>query len=171
MIWLVVALLAVAVAGGAMAVALATRAKRDQAEQLQVVPGIESGAPVAWAGAHTTEAKLHRRLGAAVRSMRAQPSLAGAVFVEQRSALEQEALRIDTRLIALAALTSPQRDEGIEQVSSLVARFESAVAGLVAASLDDPGSLEAAISESEIRLRALEEARAEVERLDRPEAG
>ena len=171
MIWLVLVVLAVAVAGGAMAVALATRAKRDQAEQLQVVPGVDSGAPVAWAGAHTAEAKLHRRLGAAVRSMRAQPSLGGADFVAQRSALEQEAVRIDRRLIAVAALTAPRREEGIEQAASLVERFEAAVADLVTASLDDPALLEAAISESEVRLRALEEARAEVERLDRPQAG
>lgn len=171
MIWLVLVALAVAVAGGAMVGALVTRAKRDQAEQLQVVPGVDSGAPVAWAGAHTAEAKLHRRLGAAVRSMRAHPSLGGADFVAQRSALEQEAVRIDTRLIAVAALADPRRGEGIEQVASLVERFEFAVAELVTASLDDPALLEAAISESELRLRALEEARAEVERLDRPQAG
>jgi hypothetical protein len=168
---LVVVLLALAVAGGAMAVALATRARRDQTDQLQVVPGVDSGAPVAWAGAHTPEAKLHRRLVAAVRSMRAQPSLGGAVFVAQRAALEQEALRIDARLIAFDALVGERRQEGIEQVASLVERFESAVADLVTASLDDPSMLEAAISESEIRLRALEEARAEVERLDRPQTG
>ena len=171
MIWLFIAVLAVAVAGGAMAVALASRAKRDQTEQLQVVPGRDSGAPVAWAGAHSTEAKLHRRLGAAVRSMRAQPSLGGMAFVAQRTALEHEAMRIDARLIAVAALTGPHRDDGIEQVASLVERFESAVGDLVTASLDDPALLEAAISESEVRLRALEEARAEVERLDRPQAG
>lgn len=103
--------------------------------------------------------------------MRAQPSLGGADFVAQRSALEQEATRIDRRLIAVAALTAPRREEAIEQVASLVERFEAAVADLVTASLDDPALLEAAISESELRLRALEEARAEVERLDRPQAG
>jgi len=36
----------------------------------------------------------------------------------------------------------------------------------VTASLDDHSSLEAVISESEIRLRALEAARAEIEQLD-----
>ena len=66
---------------------------------------------------------------------------------------------------------APRRDEGIDQVASLVARFEEAVADLVTASLDDPALLEAAISESELRLRALEAARAEVERFDRPETG
>ena len=171
MIWLVLVALAVAVAGGAMVGALVTRARREQAEQLQVVPGVDSGAPVAWAGAHTAEAKLHRRLGAAVRSMRAQPSLGGADFAAQRGALEQEAVRIDRRLVAVSALTAPRRDDGIEQVASLVACFEAAVADLVTASLDDPALLEAAISESELRLRALEAARAEVERFDRPETG
>lgn len=171
MTWIVVALLAAAIAGGAMAVALAARAKRDQAAQLQIVPGVSNGAPVAWAGAHTVEAKLHRRLVAAVRSMREQPALAAAGLVSQRGALEQEALRIDARLIAVAALSAPHRDAGIGQVAGLVDRFETAVADLVTASLDDPALLDAAITESEIRLRALEEARAEVERLDRPQNG
>lgn len=164
MIWfLLVVVLAGLVVGGA-AGALAVRARTERDERLEVVPGVRSGAPVAWAGAHTPEAKLHRRLGDAVRSMRASPG--AAELAEQRDALEQEALRIDARLVAVAALAEPHRSRSIEEVAGLVERYESAVAGLVTASLGERGTLDAVIAESEIRLRALEAARAEVERLD-----
>lgn len=171
MIWLVVALVAVLAGGAAGAAALAGRARRDRTERLQVVPGEPTRAPVAWAGAHTPEAKLHRRLGDAVRSMRAEPSMATAMFLEQRGALEREASRIDARLIAVAALTGAARTDGVAQVGELVERFEAAVADLVLASLDDAASLDAVISESELRLRAMEAARAEVEQADRGTAG
>jgi hypothetical protein len=166
MTWVVLALVAVVVAGVALTAALAGRARRERNARLEIVPGVASRAPVAWAGAHTPEAKLHRRLGDAVRSMRAQPALAGAVYLQQRGALEQEALRLHDRLIAVAALAGPQRSGAIEQVAGLVERFEAVVADLVIASLDDTASLDAVISESELRLRALEQARAEVEQAD-----
>ncbi|MFP5487093.1 MAG: hypothetical protein ACLGHQ_02140 [Acidimicrobiia bacterium] len=168
MTWILLGLVAVVAVGVVFGAALASGARRDRRARLEIVPGVATAAPVAWAGAHTREAKLHRRLGDAVRAMRAHSPLGASVFAEQRSALEQEALRIDGRLIAFAALTGERRTSGIEEVAGLVERFESAVADLVTASLDDPASLEAAISESELRLRALEAARAEVERLDRP---
>lgn len=167
MIWVLVVLVAVAVAGGAMAAVTATRQQRSRAARLQVVPGVVTRAPVAWAGAHTPEARLHRRLGDAVRSMRATPASNSPMFTEQRHALEQEAIRIDERLIAVAALTGDQRAPAIDQVRELVERYETAVADLVSATLDDPSALDAAISDSEIRLRALEAARAEVEQIDR----
>lgn len=167
MTWLLLALAVVAAAGAAFAVALAAQAKREQRRRLEIVPGVATNAPVAWAGAHTPEARLHRRLGDGVRTMRAQPASAAALVAGQRAALEQEALRIDARLVAMASLTGERRTAGIAQVGELVERFEQAVADLVTASLDDPSSLDAVISESELRLRALEAARAEVERIDR----
>ena len=167
MTWLLLALVLVAAAGASFAVALAARGKREQRDRLEVVPGVATSAPVAWAGAHTPEARLHRRLGDAVRAMRGQPALTASVFADQRTALEQEALRIDARLIAMASLTGQRRTSGLAQVGELVDRYEHAVADLVTASLDDASSLESVISESELRLRALEAARAEVERIDR----
>lgn len=167
-------LLLVAVAGlavGAFAGALAVQARRRRDARLEIVPGVRSEAPVAWAGAHSPEARLHRRLGDAVRSLRAQPALDGPIMSGQRSALEQEATRIDARLIGAAALTGDRRAPAITHVAELVDRFESAVADLVTASLDDVGALDAVITESEIKLRALEEARAEVERIDGQQQG
>lgn len=160
-------LLVVALAGlavGGMGGALAVRARRDRDDRLEVVPGVASNAPAEWAGAHSPEARLHRRLGDAVRAMRAQAALASVA--EQRVAMEQEALRIDARLIAVAGFPGERRDRSIAEVSVLVDRFEAAVADLVEAALGDTSTLESVISESEVRLRALEEARAEVERLE-----
>lgn len=166
MTWLFLVIAVAGLAIGGMAGALAVRGRNDRNARLEIVPGVPSGAPESWAGAHTPEARLHRRIGDAVRSLRAQPTLSAPTFVDQRAALEQEALRIDARLIAVAALTGPRREQGIADVAALVERFEGAIADLVTASLDDQSSLEAVISESEIRLRALEAARAEIEQLD-----
>lgn len=171
MTWILLAVVAVIVAGGAMVAGLAVQARRQRADRLHVVPGVENAAPAAWAGAHTPEAKLHRRLGDAVRSMRVPPGMSSSLFDAQRVALEQEALRIDARLIAVAALAGSRREEGIAEVATLVDRYEAAVGDLVIASLDDSTSLDAVISESELRLRALQAARAEVEQADRPPAG
>lgn len=171
MTWLIVLLAIAGLAVGGMAGALAVRARQDRDRRLDVVPGVPSGAPVAWAGAHTPEARLHRRLGDAVRALRTPSALASTAFADQRAALEQEALRIDARLIAVAALTGPRRDTAIAAVGELVDRYETAVTELVTASLDGAGSLDAVISESELRLQALEAARAEVEQIDRQQPG
>lgn len=166
MIWFLLLVAVVGLGVGGMAGALAVRGRRDRDRRLEIVPGVRSGAPTAWAGAHTPEARLHRRLGDAVRSMREQPTLEVPTLAEQRSALEQEALRIDARLVAVAAMVGDRRTAKISEVEALVGRFESAVADLLEASLGDTTSLDAVITESEIKLRALEAARAEVERLD-----
>ena len=56
-------------------VALTVRSRKDFAEQNEVVPGVASPAPASWAGAHTPEAKLHRRLKEAVAAALAIPSV------------------------------------------------------------------------------------------------
>jgi hypothetical protein len=166
MIWaIVIVAVAVATAGGALAAVLASRAKRDYDARLEIVPGVPTNAPPEWAGSHSFEAKLHRRLGDAARSLRHQ-SFTSSSFLAQRVALEEEALKIDARLVAVAALTGPQRQQRLDDVARLVTRYEEAVGELVVATLDEPGAVEHAISESEIKLRALEAARIEVERAD-----
>lgn len=168
MIWILILVAAVVVgAGVAMGVALASRSRRDYAARLEVVPGVATDAPTEWAGAHTPEARLHRRLGDAVRAMRDQPHLGGPTFVAQRSALEEEAIRIDRRLISLSKL----RGGEVDDVAPLVDDFETAVTELVTAALDDPTTHAQVLRESEIRLQALEAARAEVERIDREQRG
>ena len=46
----------------ALAVALTVRSKRDFDHANEVVPGVRSPAPASWAGAHSTEAKMHCRM-------------------------------------------------------------------------------------------------------------
>lgn len=167
MTWLVVGAAVVVAAGIALAIALASSARRDYAARLEVVPGTPSAAPRSWAGSHTPAARMHRRLGDAVRSMRDQPALAGAVFVAQREVLEQEALRIDERLIAFDRLPGGE----VGEIEPLVSAFEEAVTRLVTATLDDPATHETVLRDAGDRLEALRLARAEVEQIDRAQRG
>ncbi len=154
-------------------VALAVRGKREFREQNEVVPGVKSPAPSSWAGAHTPEAKLHRRLKAAVDAARANPRLVELGLAQQTKQIETEALAIDERLVAAAALPKSHRDEAVAGFEPVVSQLEDAVAALVqgVSVADSKELLEQAVSEADIRLQALAEARAEVERIDRQDPG
>ncbi len=158
----------VALIGGGGAAALAI--KRRHAATNQVVPGVASGAPVAWAGAHSPEAKLHRRLRDAVSALRANAALDDAGLLDARGSLERHAVEVDERLVAVAALPGATRDEPLARVAEAVDAFEQAVASLA---LDAPGArtaagMEAALAEARERIAALAAAHAE---LDAGEAG
>jgi hypothetical protein len=151
------------------AVALSVRARREFAAQNQVVPGVDSPAPASWAGAHSPEAVLHRRLRDAVAALRANPQFTALGLAPQRERIEAEALALDARLVAAAALPPPHGAAAVARCEPLVAQLEATVAELVTR-VDTGASrelLEGAVAEADLRLRALEEARAEVERIDR----
>jgi hypothetical protein len=152
-----------------LGVALTMRSKQDFAAANEVVPGVTSAAPASWAGAHSPEAKLHRRLGAAVRSARANPRLVELGLAPQTQQIEAEALAIDERLVAAAALPARHRVEAVAAFESHVAGLEDAVAALIASTTvgDSKELLEQAVSEADIKLQALAQARAEVEHADR----
>lgn len=171
MIWALLALTAAAVVG--FGIALAVRGKREYDQQHQIVPGVASAAPASWGGSHSREATLHRRLGDAVRAARANPGFAEHGLTAHVAAIETEALAIDERLVAAAALTDRHRDEALDRLESHVVELEDTVAELtngisVAASKE---LLEHTVTAADLRLRALAEARAEVERIDREVAG
>lgn len=171
MLWVILVIIAVVVIGGG--VALASGLLSDSRKQLddysRVVPGVGPEAPAAWAGAHSPEAKLHRRLRDAVKAAHAQPS----VSVTDLAGLDHAAAALDERLIGAAALPTSHRDAAIAEIEPLVARFEDAVAGLARAAA--PEALGVAFEQSmaaiEAQLAAIAEARAEVERIDRPDGG
>lgn len=167
---LLVATVGVVVAFGVM---LAVRSKQQFAEQNQVVPGRASPAPASWAGAHSREAKLHRRLGDAVNGVRANPRFVELGLAPQMAAIEAEALAIDERLVAAAALPAAHRDDAIDPLEQHVVDLEATVAELVTSVsvADSKVQLEAAVSAADIKLQALAEARAEVEQIDRRAAG
>ncbi len=171
---LIGALLVVAVgAVVAFGVMLAVRSKQEFAEQNEVVPGRPSPAPASWAGAHSREAKLHRRLGDAVKGARQNPRFVELGLAAQMNAIDAEALAIDERLVAAAALPAAHRDAAIDPLEQHVVDLEATIAELVASISvsDSKAQLETAVSAADIKLQALAEARAEVERLDRQVSG
>jgi hypothetical protein len=133
--------------------------KRRFAEANVVVPGRPTRAPAAWAGAHTPEARLHRRLRDAVAGMQANPAMEDAWMLDARVSLEQRALDIDDRLVAVAALPERVRADALESVSSAVEALEAAVASMVAGASQGAGRLavEEAMDEVEARVARLQQ--------------
>lgn len=171
---MITALLVLAVAAVVgFGVALTLRSKRDFAQQNEIVRGRPSPAPANWAGAHSREAKLHRRLGDAVRGAHANPRFVELGLAAQMNAIDAEALAIDERLVAAAALPAAHRDQAIDTLEANVVELESTIADMVTSIsvADSKQQLEQAVSAADIRLQALAEARADVEMIDRQVAG
>ena len=141
----------------AFTVMLALRSKQEFAQQNEVVPGRPSPAPASWAGAHSREAKLHRRLGDAVKGARQNPRFVELGLAPQMAAIEAEAVAIDERLVAAAALPAAHRESAIDPLEEHVAALEGAIAELVTSVsvADSKVQLEAAVSAADIKLRAL----------------
>ena len=122
----------VVAAGLAGAAVLAIRGRRDYRAGNEVIPGRATAAPAEWAGSHTPEARLHRRLVAVVASLRAHPLLEeGTGRLEARVELEEQIAAIDERLIATAALPERVRDQPLALVEQEVTAVEQAAADLV----------------------------------------
>lgn len=154
-------------------VALAVRSRTEFAEQNEVVPGRRSPAPASWAGAHSREAKLHRRLGDAVKGARQNPRFVELGLAAQMNAIDAEAMAIDERLVAAAGLPASHKDTAIDQLEEHVVALEDTIAEVVTSVsvADSKQQLEAAVSAADIKLQALAEARAEVEAIDRQVSG
>lgn len=157
------ALLAVALLVATVAVigGLVARSRRDFRRANQVVPGVPSTAPPNWAGAHSIEARLHRRLRDAVAALRVVPGL-GTVGVEGREAVERHVLALDEHLVAVAALPASVRAEPLAQVGTEVARLEAAIAQLATPQAVGSG-LDGALRELSEGLAHLRAARAELD--------
>jgi hypothetical protein len=155
--WALVALLLILAGGVAIGTGVARAHRRDN----QVVPGVATRAPAAWAGAHTPEARLHRRLRDAVRAVHAADGVAADPTL--RSALEREALAVDAELVAVAALPAAVRAEPLTRVEAAVAAVESAAAALAGGVGDADRAGRRALDEVHERLRLLAEAHAELD--------
>ncbi|HUF98267.1 MAG TPA: hypothetical protein VMM60_09055 [Ilumatobacter sp.] len=169
MIWLVLAAVVVVGAAVAFGVRLANDSRRAVARGIEVVPGVASQAPAAWAGAHSPEAKLHRRLRDAVASAHTQVELAGSSST-QTASLDQAAVTLSNRLVAAAALPARHRQAAIDEVGTLIGRFEDSVAalatqGVAHAELD--AAFERSMTDIHQELEALAQARAEVDEIER----
>lgn len=128
---LVVIVLVVLVCVVGFAVALASKGKRRAKEALGLSPALAENVPAEWAGAHSPEAKLHRRLAAAAKSLAGQP-MGDAVEIEKRVAVEQQILQLDQQLVAAAAVPGPRKAELLAEIAPLVAAVESSAAGTAA---------------------------------------
>lgn len=160
-------ILILAVVGAVAFVAM--RNKRAFTKQNEIAAGTKSRAPAAWAGAHSPEALLHRRLRTAVDGARAQVSGAGSGLDDVVAAITRGAQEIDDRLIAAAALPASGRGAAIAALEPSVAALENAVVGLgsSASNATSTGSsVTAAVADAHQRLDALDEARAEVNAAD-----
>ncbi len=163
----------VAVAFVGFGVALARSGKKQFDEQNQVVPGMKSAAPASWAGANTREAKLHRRLGDAVKGALQNPRFVELGLAPQMKSIEAEALAIDERLVASAGLAGEHKEQALDALEEHVAGLETTIADMVTGVTvaDTKELLQEAVSAADIRLQALAQARAEVERVDRVASG
>lgn len=156
---LVVLLVIAGVVAGGVALARSSRDKYHSANE--VVPGTPTRAPKEWAGAHTAEARLHRRLRDAVAALRANPALDDLAFHEARMMVEQEALAVDDRLVAVAALPPQRRNERLQPVAEAVEAIESVVAEMVDVSTATADT-SAALDAVRTRLELVAQARAEL---------
>jgi hypothetical protein len=111
------------------AVALAGKGKRRAKEALGLSPALATDVPREWAGAHSPEAKMHRRLAAAAKSLSGQP-LGDAVEIEKRVTVEQQILQLDEQLVAAAAVPGPKKTQLLAEIEPLVAAVESTVANV-----------------------------------------
>jgi hypothetical protein len=152
-------LLLIVAAVATAAYVIARSGKREFAKANEVVPGTATRAPAEWAGAHTPEARLHRRLRDAVEALRANPAMEDPWMLEARVALEQHALAVDERLIAVAALPKGVRTQPLAGVAAAVDAVEAAVASMVAGPPEavERSGLDRAMAEVEQRVATLEQ--------------
>jgi hypothetical protein len=154
-----VAIVVVAIVIGA--VALARSSKRTFTQANEVVPGVSPRAPASWAGEHTPEARLHRRLRDAVAALPRDD----VAVLETRLAIEQLALAVDEQLVTVAALPERVRAQPLAQVTAAVEAVEDGVAKVAANELAAHGSAEvdAALGRLQERVELLTQARQELE--------
>ena len=144
---------------------IALRNAQDFSDANEIVPGVPTNAPKQWAGAHSPEARMHRRLRDAVAALRSNSSLDAPDMAPVRADLEAQALAVDERLIAAAALSKGQREEPLRQIEEAVQSIESAVASVVGRRGPSMDSIEQGLDDARTRLRHVEEAHAELEGL------
>lgn len=166
--FLLIALAVVVVAGiAAGGVFLASRARSQFKAANEVVPGRPTRAPASWAGSHDPEALLHRRLRDAMTALRANQAFDyDGGLLDLRVELEEQALRLDDQLVAVASLARMQRDAPLVAVAASVEMIETAVVELSLRATDEAvPRLEEALERIRERTGLMEEIRSELDRL------
>ena len=140
----------------------ALRNAQDFSDANEIIPGTPTRAPKAWAGAHSQEARLHRRLRDAMVVLRENASLDDPSLASARSALEREALAIDDALVGIAALPKQHREARMPDVASAVEAVEEAVADVVAMRGPALRDARAGVADVQARLALIVAAREEL---------
>jgi hypothetical protein len=116
------------------------RQRRRYGAANRLLPDVPSRAPAEWAGAHSPEARLHRRLRDALAALRRVAAVEDGSLLQLRVDIEQEALAADDRLIAAAALPQRLRAEPFTQLEHAVTAIEDAVGTYASAATQGGGS-------------------------------
>ena len=140
----------------------ALRNAQDFSDANEVIPGTPTRAPKGWAGAHSPEARLHRRLRDAMVVLRENASLDDPSLSPARSALEREALAIDDALVGIAALPKQHREANLPEVAKAVEAVEAAVADVVALRGPALADARAGVADVQARLALIVAAREEL---------
>lgn len=127
----VLAVVALIAGGIAFAVALAKKGQDRYDAQNELVP-VAGDAPAEWAGSHSDEAKLHRRLIAVMQDLQAMSRVGeeDVTGLELRVELEQHALAVDRRLVKAAAMPVAARGPELAEIEVSVAAIEEAAEDL-----------------------------------------
>lgn len=161
---LLVVAVAVAAVGGAAVALGARRVKQNTLRSQEIAPGQPSAAPLGWAGAHTPEAKLHRRLGDAMSGLR-KATESDSLVTANVEVVEREALKIEGQLVAASHLAPRLKGPAIDELSVAVDQIENVSAQLIQRSAElSAGDVKAQLDELTERLQLLDEARAELDR-------
>lgn len=154
---------AAAAAGGAALALGAQRVKQNAKRGQQISPGTPSAVPLGWAGAHTPEAKLHRRLGKAMSGLRAATE-DDPLVVANAQVVEREALKIEKQLVAASMMAERLKGPAIDELSTAVDQIENVSAQLIQRSAElSSGDVQAQLAELSERLDLLDQARAELD--------
>ncbi len=162
---LLIVALVVVVVGLTAATMLTLRRQRERfASANEVVPGVPTTAPAAWAGSHDPEARLHRRLRDAMTALRSAPAALDGAGLDLRVELEQQALALDEGLVAIAAAPAAHREAPLARATGAVEQLEAAVAEVATAGVGETADrLEQARADVRRQRVTLEEIRAELD--------
>ena len=133
MSWIIVVLLAVVVlavlAATGFAIALVRNSRRQQ--QAEAAMPFPSRAPLSWSGSHVPEARLHRRIRAALRAVEQPAGALSAAQLDAQVTLTVAAQELDDRLVTIAALPETEKTPAIEAATADVADLEKRIADTV----------------------------------------
>lgn len=124
------ALVVLAVIGATVfAIALVRNSRRQQAAE-SAMP-FPSRAPIAWSGSHAPEARLHRRIRAALRAFEQPAGVLSAAQLDAQVRLTVDAQELDDRLVTIAALPESAKSDALRTATDDVADLERRIADTV----------------------------------------